>query len=59
MRGDHPAMVGMLDLTDRTLHLAGTVHLVTQCGVPLESATVGPLWVLEDRAVRRCPECGP
>ena len=52
-------MVGMLDLTDRTLHLAGTVHLVTRCGVSLENATVGPLWVLEDRADRRCPECGP
>jgi hypothetical protein len=59
VRGDHPCMVGLLDLTDHTLHLAGEVHLVTRCGVPLQSVTAGPLDALEHRAARRCLECWP
>lgn len=51
------ATVVMLDLSDHTLHLPGSVHMRTRCGLDLEDCTVGPRDFVEQRAARRCPEC--
>jgi hypothetical protein len=47
--------VGMLDHADRTLHRPGNVHLMTACGVHLDSVTLAPMSML--RAERGCPKC--
>lgn len=52
--------VAMLDLSDRTLHRPGDVHLVTACGIgPLGECQVGPTEAIRPRAERLCPECWP
>ena len=52
--------VSMLDLTDRTMHLPGSVHQVTRCGLTLGQCQVGPTAALLGAAFERfCTSCWP
>jgi hypothetical protein len=48
--------VGMLDLTDYTLHRCGNVNMTTACGVKLDNLMVGPFKAVSQRADFRCPD---
>jgi hypothetical protein len=56
LSGEAPKAV-ILDLTDNTIHVAGTEHLTTRCGLRIDSCSVGPLRALVGRAARFCPAC--
>ena len=49
--------VGMLDLKDLTLHRPSRAHLVTRCGLLMETCSVGPVGALTDKLRMLCPEC--
>lgn len=52
--------VGMLNHADKTLHRPGGQHLVTACGMELDSVTLAPLTSsISERAARSCAECFP
>lgn len=51
------ADVGMLDLEDMTLHLPGSVHLITKCGLTMNHCQVGASVILRNRARQLCTEC--
>lgn len=49
--------VGMLDLSDNTLHRPSHCHLITQCGLQMDVCKVGPVGALSGEMRRLCPEC--
>jgi hypothetical protein len=49
--------VGMLDLEDYVLHRPSHVHLITQCGLPMNECKVGPVGALTEGLRMVCPEC--
>ena len=52
-------VLGMLDLTDATVHRLGSVHLHAECGKYLDTVRIGPLASVSEEALRWCPVCWP
>lgn len=50
-------VIGLLDLDYSELHVAGPEHLVTACGLALDSCTAGPWDVLWQRCDTVCVPC--